>query len=247
MCTTLTLITSSDVTYCPRYLLPSVHTGFFTTSADSGGECGVSTEVRYPGPEPTVEMQSDGWWALAHGSVFIVMLNSELEIGAGSDQFDFLVATLAAVNRSVTPWCVVFLHRPIYAVGPSATGGSRDTPVGDALEPTLLKYHVDLFLVGHVHNAFASAGGIYQSKTIVPPAPDAYAAPIHACIGNAGMGLSGINATHPPAWTEWQMNAYGYSDMTAYNETHAEMRFFDDATDTLQHTISMVRAWPRVY
>ena len=35
------------------------------------------------------------WWTIEHGSVLFIMLNSELEIGPGSDQADFLTSTLA--------------------------------------------------------------------------------------------------------------------------------------------------------
>jgi hypothetical protein len=98
-----------------------------------------------------------------------------------------------------------------------------------------------------VHNAFASKGPIYDGKPVTPATPTAYIAPWHACIGNAGQGLSAINATHPPEWAEWQMKAYGYSDINVFNATHMRMRFFDDATNTLQHAFTIQRDWPRGY
>jgi hypothetical protein len=88
---------------------------YYPTSADSGGECGVSTYTRYPGPTQTVDAVSD-WWAIEHGSALLVMLNSELEIGPGSDQYDFLSTTLSAINRNVTPWSIVMFHRVSGAV-----------------------------------------------------------------------------------------------------------------------------------
>ena len=33
---------------------------------------------------------------------------------AGTEQYDFIVADLKAVNRSVTPWLIVGGHRPFY-------------------------------------------------------------------------------------------------------------------------------------
>jgi hypothetical protein len=83
---------------------------YYADSADSGGECGVSTYTRYPGPQQTVDDVND-WWAIEHGSAVLVMLNSELEMGPGSDQYDFLANTLAAINRTVTPWSIVMFHR----------------------------------------------------------------------------------------------------------------------------------------
>ena len=80
-----------------------------------------------------------------------------------------------------------------------------------------------------------------------PPAPGAFPAPIHACIGNAGMGLSGVNATHMPAWAQWQMNEYGYSTISIANATTLTLRFYKDTDNSLQHTTTLVRNFPREY
>ena len=55
-----------------------------------------------------------GWYSFDMGSVHIIMLSTELECGPGSDQYDFLLADLKAVNRSATPWIILggaWLHR----------------------------------------------------------------------------------------------------------------------------------------
>lgn len=52
-----------------------------------------------------------GWYALAHGSVYIVMIATELEVGPGSDQFNWLNITLGQVDRAATPWVIVLGHR----------------------------------------------------------------------------------------------------------------------------------------
>ena len=115
----------------------------------------------------------------------------------------FSYRTLAARNTSVTPWTVVLLHRPIYYVENTTAGGVRDTRFS-TLETQLNASHVDLVLYGHVHNAFVSKGAIFDSKVVNPVKPGTYAGPVHACIGNAGMGLSGV-ADQPPVWAEWQV------------------------------------------
>jgi hypothetical protein len=134
----------------------------------------------------------------------------------------------------------------MYYVEQTAAGGRRDPHYG-AIEPLLREGKVDLLLYGHVHNAFASKGPIYNSTVVTPASPGAYAAPIHACIGNAGQGFTPINATHPPEWVEWQTEKYGYSEITISNATHLRMGFYDDDTNSLQHEFTIVRNWPRGY
>jgi hypothetical protein len=124
--------------------------------------------------------------------------------GPGSDQYNFIETTLAARNLTETPWCIFLGHRPMYFVEDSKAGGSYDADFG-AVEPLLMKYQVDLACWGHVHNAYASAP-VYNQTRVAPSAPGAYDAPIHVSIGNAGQGLTAINASHPPPWAVWQMS-----------------------------------------
>ena len=126
---------------------------YYKTSADSGGECGISTEVRYPSPDPTVNMQSDGWWAMNHGSALIIMLNSELEIGPGSDQFDFLNTTLQARKTAITVRRDGHVH--------SARRARRSHQLPTAFPPSLLAAALDdpLLPSPHLHGGGHPHGG----------------------------------------------------------------------------------------
>jgi hypothetical protein len=75
------------------------------------------------------------------------MLNSEMEIGPGSDQYDFLSRTLQSIDRTVTPWTIVLFHRPIYYVDATKAGGVRNAHFA-TLEPILQASKVDLVLYG---------------------------------------------------------------------------------------------------
>ena len=81
---------------------------------------------------------------------------------------------------------------------------------------------------------------MYNRTCVAAPAPGAYDAPIHACIGNAGQGLSGIAKTMP-RWVNWQMNEWGYSSLHLWNATDLTFDIFDDATGTLQHQVAIKR------
>jgi len=47
--------------------------------------------------------------------VHTVMLSSEHNMTIGSSQYVWLENDLAKVNRSITPWLVVEMHRPMYS------------------------------------------------------------------------------------------------------------------------------------
>ena len=78
-----------------------------------------------------------------------------------------------------------------------------------------------------------------------PPRAGAYAAPVHAVIGNAGQSLSPfcLNATcccsmdeggcpaaceALPKWSRWRLDRFGYSTLLVEGHTRLTMRFFID-------------------
>ena len=171
------------------------------------------------------------------------MMNTEMDCGPGSDQYDFMSETFKAVDRSVTPWLIFLGHRPMYYVDDSKTGGARDPRFG-AFESLLLEAQVDLALWGHVHNAYASCP-LYNNSCVTAPSPGAYDAPVHVSIGNAGQGISPINATHPPSWAVYQQAQWGYSAIHLWNETTLTMDLYDDEMSGLQHEVVIQRTFPR--
>ena len=64
---------------------------------DSGGECGVPTQMRFPMPTPS-HRQDEGWYSFEQGPVHFVMLDTEMLTGNGSAQFAFIDADLRAVS-----------------------------------------------------------------------------------------------------------------------------------------------------
>eukprot|EP00505_MAST-04D_sp_SCG-Rhode-Island_P005210 Stramenopile-MAST_4_protein_5210 len=80
---------------------------------DSGGECGMATRHRFRMPTP--DHDSDRFWYSfdISGLVHMVMIDTEVALGPGSDQYAFLESDLKAVNRTRTPWVVIMGHRPM--------------------------------------------------------------------------------------------------------------------------------------
>lgn len=85
----------------------------FGQAKDSGGECTVVTNalLRLPGTATVTAP----WYSTAVGPIALVVLSSEHDFTTGSVQHTWLAATLAAIDRSVTPWLIFTSHRPMCA------------------------------------------------------------------------------------------------------------------------------------
>jgi hypothetical protein len=111
---------------------------------------------------------------------------------ANSPQYNWLQADLANVNRTVTPWLVVEMHRPMY-----------DTFLEDDANTVALQYevedlfysnNVDLVISGHVHYYLRSCDGLFRGKC------DS-GGPMHVSVGTGGAPLDGGRANTIP-WVE---------------------------------------------
>ena len=160
---------------------------------DSGGECGVAIQKRYPMPSPPLPkgfearaskggkqqgISDTPFYSFDHGPVHFVLLSSEHAFDRASAQYAWLEADLAAVDRSITPWLIVTAHRPMYVSSTNTGSPSSDMDVAALLraelEPLLLKHRVDAFFAGHHHSqqmtcavanqTCADAGSIARTK-----------------------------------------------------------------------------------
>lgn len=244
------------------------HSGNSIGAGDSGGECGVPTQGRFqmpvcpqpntspcigskvdvpfepqsgPGNGP-VGSQNDGWYSFEQGSVHFLMLNTEMSSRNSSRQWSFVQNDLAQVNRSRTPWLLVFGHRQMYSN--NVMGPQND--MGD-LEPLFLQYKVDIAFWGHIHFAQASCP-MYKAKCVTIKDASGYDAPIHTVIGNAGQGLTKINYKAAP-WSLYNAAKWGWSHVEVSNATHMKMSFFNDvplgSTPSVDWSFDIQREFPR--
>ncbi|EIE21772.1 Metallo-dependent phosphatase [Coccomyxa subellipsoidea C-169] len=170
---------------------------FLNLASDSGGECGVPFWQRFfmpTGPIKWVDAQSQRrspeWFSFKHGPVHFLHISTEVDFAPGSPQFEFILQDLAAVDRAVTPWVVVNMHRPIYTSSTAGVGPTSVIRVAEdlraALEPIFMLYQVDLTLAGHDHK-YERTCSVYK-KTCLQAR-------------NAGYKLSwAANPRPPPYW-----------------------------------------------
>lgn len=185
--------------------------GSYYNGTDSGGECGIPYERRFP--YPSVSFNPAGrsqqhWYSFDYGNVHFVMMSTEHDFLEGSEQYNFLASDLASVNRDVTPWVILSGHRPMYIDSTGFAPASADQPVAELLranvEPLLVKYGVDLAFWGHHHS--------YQRTCPVNNEVCGLNLPIHVVIGMAGHDLSQNLLPEQPTWIEYvDDDEWGYT------------------------------------
>jgi hypothetical protein len=160
------------------------------------------------------------WYSLNDGLVHWVGLDSELWAYNGtreqiSAQQAWLEADLASVDRSKTPWVVVFIHKADYMDATNLT----------AIFPTLTAGKVDLYICGHVHNAYRALT-VYNGA-IDPCVGSGPNYPVYTdcknftllVVGSPG-NREGISQNPPPKGTAFTSNAYGYGHLQVVNASH---------------------------
>mmetsp|Transcript_34845 Transcript_34845/g.51165 ORF Transcript_34845/g.51165 Transcript_34845/m.51165 type:complete len:725 (-) Transcript_34845:351-2525(-) len=198
---------------------------------DSGGECGVPVSKRFALPTSNHDVmntnvgqpRSNGvfWYAYTYASTFTIVLSTEHDISPSSPQYRWLSYTLSRkIDRSVTPWLIVEMHRPIY----NAFDMPAETRVADnirtEIEPLLVRHDVDVVFSGHYHSYFRSCNGLYQQECD-NGGPFSY-----ITIGTAGAKLSkaGVSEGYEH-YTKAAMSEFGYGRVTVWNHTCMEFQF----------------------
>ena len=221
-------------------LVAAAHSADFSADFSAVHLASGHAARRLSGP---VGSADDGWYSFEQGPVHFLMLHTEMSSRVGSRQHSFVAADLAAVDRSLTPWVLVFGHRQMYS-------GNTMRPANDMgdLEPLLVGAKVDVAFWGHIH--FAQRSCPMVNATCVHEVDAAgYDAPIHAVIGNAGQTLTNFPASRAP-WSVYQGYEWGFSHVTVHNATHLTLDFFGDAplnvNAPLHHSVTIERAFPRI-
>lgn len=93
--------------------------------------------------------KSNLYYSFDVAGAHVLMLGSYTEFGADSDQYKWLEADLATVNRTNTPWLFALLHAPWYNSNDAHKGEGES--MRKAMEELLYKARVDAVLAGHVH------------------------------------------------------------------------------------------------
>jgi hypothetical protein len=96
------------------------------------------------------------WYAFDYGSVHVTVVSSEHDLSPGSRQAQWLEADLGSVDRCLTPWLVLAIHRPLLVVLPHKSNRYVADHLRSFLDPMLRAYRVDAVVSGHVHAFYRS-------------------------------------------------------------------------------------------
>lgn len=218
---------------------------------------------RFHMPSSSSDGKMNMWYSFNHGLVHFVSISTECDFTGAplnnhtsgpicgfGDQMKWLEKDLrqaALFDRKVRPWIIVLGHRPIYQVSHSTVRGTA-LKLQQWLEPLFEKYHVDLYLAGHVHS-YERMSPIHRNQAhpgYVNPKYTTYV--VHGSSGNEESHSKEpvFNATHPPPeWTEhYDFKHLGVGVLTIHNRSCLSWEFLqapdrmsrDSFTLTSDHT-----------
>jgi hypothetical protein len=181
---------------------PGTGDAFNELSHDSGGECGVAVGRRFHTPGHR------SYYSFEAGPVHFLIIDSEILTDQASPQGQFISKDLQSVDKTVTPWVVVGLHRMVYAPASDRRSLVGDLVVEERLQrdlEDLFLGSVDLVIQGHQHayartckvykgNCYESQEGAGRSQGIK--------APVYVLAGNAGASFSHGHPKILPKWTK---------------------------------------------
>ena len=146
---------------------------------------------------------------------------------------DWLEGDLAAVDRGVTPWVVLGMHRPIVETENYPGDFAVAAGLRAILEPLLLRYRVDVVAAGHYHS--------YQRSCVMAQLKcvgEGEVGILHYTTGAAGAGLDGASVIPSDYIVKTIEGKFGYSLLEA-NATTLTLSFFETEGNTLGDFVAL--------
>ena len=171
----------------------------------------------------TTEISSNGvfWYSYSFGNVHTTVISTEHDLTLGSPQHSWLEADLASVDRSVTPWLIVEMHRPLYGWGGDSSNIKVSSGMSNRIERLLLNYKVDVVLSGHYHTYFRSCDGMFRNNCH-------NGGPMYLTIGTAGANVGTTIQTATDSRLDKTITGvYGYGRVTVYNASALHFEFVE--------------------
>ena len=161
------------------------------------------------------------------------------------EQWNWMKADLAAVNRTATPWVFAMTHRPFY----SSETASYEVHIRNAFEPLLIEYKVDAYFAGHIHwyerikpmrNASIVEGDMISDNSYATGTGNSLTTLVNGMAGNIE-SHSSINTSKIVNYTA-VLNQYdfGFSKLTVHNDTHATWRYIKGIDGSVGDELVMV-------
>ncbi|MEE2811781.1 MAG: metallophosphoesterase family protein [Candidatus Thermoplasmatota archaeon] len=164
------------------------------------------------------------WYSRDFPGVHMVFMSTEHDYSAGSAQFSWLEQDLSSVNRDVTPFVIVYGHKPMYS---SNSYHGSEVELRGALEAMYVEQGVDLVIAGHDH-FYERTWPVSGEIVLDMGQENRFArghAPIHLVIGIAGRSAYEELDEPQPEWSAYrENNSYGWTRLV-YDGDAGELRF----------------------
>ncbi|EGZ21869.1 hypothetical protein PHYSODRAFT_489042 [Phytophthora sojae] len=190
---------------------------------DSHGECGVPYARRFHMPEAMDATSNQPfWYSFRLGLTHHIVVSSEHRCTSGAPMREWFERELRdKVDRGITPWLIVHLHRPLYC----SESYEGDHAVAELLrgcfEDLFFTNRVDLVFSGHYH-AYERTCPVYQGHC--REQNGRAMAPTHIMIGSGGAELD--DASYLQAnWSRSRQQEYGHGRLHVFNASHAHFEF----------------------
>ena len=166
------------------------------------------------------------WYSRDVPGVHMVFMSTEHDYEPGSTQYTWLEQDLSSVNRDVTPFVIVYGHKPMYS---SNSYHGSEIELRAALESLYVEHEVDLVIAGHDHfyertwPVLGEEVDHSNSKYLDRFAQES--APIHLVIGIAGRSAYEELDEPQPEWSAYRENStYGWTRLV-YDGDAQELAF----------------------
>lgn len=174
---------------------------------------------------PYKESGSDSnlYYSFEVAGVHVIMLGSYANFSENSNQYKWLQADLAKVDRSTTPWLIAVIHAPWYNSNSRHQGDGNK--MKEAMEPILKKAKVDLLFAGHVH-AYERTSRVFGGQSNA-------CGIVHVTIGDGGNreGLARSFLNPKPEWSLYREASFGHGVLQVFNATHAHWAWHRNQDD----------------
>jgi len=188
------------------------------------------------------------WYSRNVPGVHMVFMSTEHDYAPGSAQYSWLEQDLNSVDRDVTPFVIVYGHKPMYS---SNSYHGSEVELREALEEMYVAQGVDLVIAGHDH--FYERTWPVSAGTIMDTGDDERFSrgegPIHLVIGIAGRSAYEELDEPQPEWSAYrENNSYGWTrlvydgDVRELTLTHHRIDGTIGDQFTIQESTSIVES-----
>ncbi|KAI3894435.1 hypothetical protein MKX03_003840 [Papaver bracteatum] len=180
--------------------------------------------ARWRMPYEESASSSNLYYSFEISGVHVIMLGSYADFESDSDQYKWLQADLAKIDRSRTPWVFVLIHAPWYSTNEAHQGERESVGMKKSMEELLYKARVDVVFAGHVH-AYERFTRVYADKAD-------NCGPVHITIGDGGNreGLAS-NYMDKTSISVFREASFGHGRLEVVNGTYASWSWHRNQDD----------------